>query len=148
MRPQHSSGQRRPSFFYVSWSNPPTFTSQIVNCILAPAVARRILAIRMLIVTRTGTTTNSCQFTLRIMDMATGTVINQLPTTPPVLDPVNTSLFPLLTWQTVYQAVPASTAPIVNKNEYLGVVFTGVAGTNNKVNNLEIHPLFEVELHS
>ena len=80
--------------------------------------------------------------------MATGTVINQLPTTPPVLDPVNTSLFPLLTWQTVYQAVPASTAPIVNKNEYLGVVFTGVAGTNNKVNNLEIHPLFEVELHS
>ena len=75
-------------------------------------------------------------------------MINQLPTTPPTLDPSNVSLFPLLTWETVYQAIPASTAPIVNTNEYLGVVFTGVAGTNSTSNNLEVHPLFEVELHS
>ena len=129
------------SIMYTSWSQPMSFTSQIVNCILAPAVARRILAIRMMIVKRMGTTTNPCRFTLRIIDVDTGTMISQLPTTPSALDPMNLSLFPLLTWQTVYQAVPASSAPIVNTNEYLGVVFTGVAGTNSASNNLQVHPL-------
>jgi hypothetical protein len=67
-----------------------------------------------------------------------------LPTAPSALNPMNTSLFPLMAWQTVYQAIPTSSAPIVNTGEYLGVIFTGVAGTQTATNNLFVKPLIEV----
>jgi len=132
------------NFVYQSWPQPNYFTTKIVNIIFMPAQAVKILSCRMMIDTRTGTTTNPCQFTLCIIDLNTGIIINQLPTAPPVLDPMNTSLFPLMIWKTVYQAIPASSAPIVNTGEYFGVVFTGVAGTQTTSNNLIVKPLIEV----
>jgi hypothetical protein len=132
------------SVMYQSWSLPPTFTTQIVNCIIMPAQAIKILSCRMMIYVRTGTTTNPCRFRLRVIDVDTGTMVSQLPTAPPMLNPMNTSLFPLMAWQTVYQAIPTSSAPIVNTGEYFGVVFTGVAGTQTAMNNLFVKPLLEV----
>lgn len=129
---------------YVSWSNPAYWTNQIVNIIFIPSQAAKILRIRMLINTRTGTTSNACDFNFCIIDVNTGIVINQLPTTPAVLDPTNPVLFPLWTWQTVYQAAPVSSAPIVNTGEYFGIVFTGPAGSQSSSNDLRVTPLVEV----
>jgi hypothetical protein len=131
------------SYLFQSWSQPPWFTTQIVNCIFVPAQAVRVLSCRMMINTRTGSTTNLCQFTLRIIDTSTGNMLPQLPTSPLVLNPMDTLLFPLTVWQTVYQAIPASSAPVVNTGEYFGVVFTGVVATTT-ANNLQVKPLIEV----
>lgn len=134
---------------YQSWSSPPTFTSQIVNCILFPAQKRKILAIRMAILFRKGVTSNPCKFMFRIIGAGSGTTAFQFPTTPAVLDPQNTSLFPLRAWQTVFQAASPGSAPTITNKQYLGVVFTGSAGTEVPgSNDLDVHPIFEVDVQS
>jgi hypothetical protein len=141
----HNTGiVSKSSHHYGSWSQPPNMISQTINCIIMPAQSVKILSVRMVINVRTGTTSNSCRFNFCIIDADTGNIINTLPTTPSALDPMNLTLFPLMAWQTVYQAASESSAPVINTGEYLGIVYTGLAGTQNATNNLDLYPLVEV----
>jgi hypothetical protein len=131
------------NYMYVSWSNPPWWTSQLVNNTFMPEQPVKILACRMLINVRTGTPAGRCEFQFKVIKFGTGVSSNTLVTSPAVLDATNTTLFPLLVWRTVFTSPPA-TAPTVDKTEYFGIVFTRPTGSQSATNNFECRPLVEV----
>jgi hypothetical protein len=133
------------SIYYTSVFN-ANFPTQIVNCIVMPAQKRRIKTIDLMIVSRTGQTPNLCRFTFHVIAVDTGNIVRTIPTTPAALDPTNAAQFPLLKWQTVFRA-KRHRIPIVDRGQYLGIVFTGVGGAQNPgVNDLDLHPAVEVKL--
>ncbi len=145
----NQSSRVYPGYALMSGSNPSNSIDRVVNPIVVPAQSRKILSVRLMLRGREGTTSNSLQFTFCVMDCNTGVIVTQLPTAPALLDPLDLNLFPDLIWQTVYQASSPGAAPVINVNEFLGVVFTGVAGVwAQGSNDFRVYALMEALLES
>ena len=126
----------------------PSPPPEIANCIVAPAQRRRVVLIRMMIVARSGATSNLAQLQL-VVARYTGQVMTVLPTTPPAIDPKNASVWPLLTWLTVFTGPPGQRAawPVIDDRNYLGVRYKTVGGLYAVgSNDFIFFPEFEVTL--
>jgi hypothetical protein len=133
--------------YYTSVSNPPTFTNQIVNCILAPAYARTLTALDMMITYRTGVANKKVSFRFVTVDLLSGAIVASLNTTPINIMPANASLYPVRVWKTLFQASAQNPALPITSTQYFGVIFTGVNPVSQvNVNDLDVRPVFELTL--